>query len=105
MLRQIEGVVQYEPMEVQRLSFASYYFIFYKKFYLSVETLLKSWLDETTIQMLMAILFVSDGALFEGAFFPVSILNNNGNGEIDPKQLFPVHFAKRFSQNASMWLL
>ena len=42
MLRQIEGVVQYEPMEVQRLSFASYYFIFYKKFYLSVETLLKS---------------------------------------------------------------
>ena len=42
MLRQIEGVVQYEPMEVQRLSFASYYFIFYKKFYLSVETLLKA---------------------------------------------------------------
>ena len=51
--------------------------------------------------MLMTILFVSAGALFEGAFFPVSILNN-GNREIDPKQLFPVHFAKRFSQNASM---
>ena len=52
--------------------------------------------------MLMTILFVSAGALFEGLFFPVSILNNNGNREIDPKQLFPVHFAKRFSQNASM---
>ena len=32
MLRQIEGEVQYKPMEVQRLSFASKYFIFYKKF-------------------------------------------------------------------------
>ena len=52
--------------------------------------------------MLMTILFVSAGALFEGVFFPVSILNNNGNREIDPKQLFPVHFAKRFSQNASL---
>ena len=36
-----------------------------------------SWFDVTTTQMPIFILFASDGVLFEGTFFPVSIIKQH----------------------------
>ena len=56
-------------------SFASNSFIFLKVL-LQFKNLFLSWFDVPKTQMPIPLLFVSAGVLFDGAFFPVSILND-----------------------------
>ena len=45
-----------------------------KTFVSAYEPLIKSWFDIPMTEMPISVLFVSDGVLFDGAFFPVNIL-------------------------------
>ena len=70
-------------------SFASNSFIFLKVL-LQFKNLFLSWFDVPTTQMPIPLLFVSAGVLFDGAFFPVSILKGGLSGQMTYKQFLNV---------------
>ena len=58
----------------QRTDFCQKLLYFYENFVSAEEPHVKSWFDVPITQMFIFILFESVGGLFEGCFFPVSIL-------------------------------